>query len=202
MMRRSILSGLMASGAAAFSDSSPFLMYSTAKYDEPVLPFWNQISLPIWKTPNKKSISADSNASNSHRLDIPSPNTQLQSTEKVLQTAHDLLASCPTSVYLIHTQPNAHASDLRDPQTGRCSAPHLCGGDARQTAYGVAEVVGGEMSAAELSEYIETACAKAGREHSVSVTQLEALPREGAERGIVMQRAGMVYSRLSLCWTS
>lgn len=37
-MRSLILSGLLASGAMAFSDSSPFLMYSTSKYACPLPP--------------------------------------------------------------------------------------------------------------------------------------------------------------------
>lgn len=141
---------------------------------------------------------ADQPNPNANRLAVPSPNAQLQSTSQVLRAAHDLLASCPTSLYLIHTQPNAHASDLRDPQTGRCAAPSLCAprpaGGTVQTTFGVAEVVGGEISAAELREYIDAACARAGREHSVAVTQLDALPREAGERRDAMRKAGMFSS--------
>lgn len=128
------------------------------------------------------------------RLSPPSANPQLQSTSQVLQTAHDLLAACPTSLYLIHTQPHAHASDLRDAQTGRCLAPSLCGSagaPAAASSFGVAEMVGGDVSVAALQEYIEVACTRAGREHSVAVTQLDALPREGEERKAAMLKAGM-----------
>lgn len=125
----------------------------------------------------------------------------------MLRAAHDLLASCPTSLYLIHTQPNAHASDLRDPQTGRCAAPSLCAAAAPaggrrgvvQTTFGVAEVVGDVISAAELREYIEVACARAGREHSVAITQLDALPREDEERRDAVLRAGMFFFSCRCC---
>lgn len=121
-------------------------------------------------------------ANHTARLSLPSSNAQLQSSSAVLQTTHELLASCPTSLYLIYTQPNAHASDLRDPQTGKCLAPSLCAhlpsAPQIKTSFGVAEVIGAEISAADLQAYIETACAaQAGRESpSIAVTQLDALP--------------------------
>ncbi|KAF3760271.1 BIG1-domain-containing protein [Cryphonectria parasitica EP155] len=149
-MRYSIAAGLLASGAAAFSDSSPFLMYSTSK------------------------------------LSVPSEPSQLQSTASVLSTAHALLSTCPTSLYLLLTHPNAHASDLRDPATGACLALNLCGrtsavvnsSKVATSHYGVAEVVGPEISATDLQAYIEGACSEQGKGDlaAVVVKQLDGLP--------------------------
>jgi len=60
----------------AFSDSSPFVLFSTAKLPEPA------------------------------SLD------QLQSSSQVVESAKDLLRSCPTTRYLVVSQPNLNAAHL------------------------------------------------------------------------------------------
>ncbi|CAN8095951.1 unnamed protein product [Discula destructiva] len=115
-------------------------------------------------------------------LNIPASTPQLQSRSSVLATANELLASCPTQSYTILTQPNAHASDIRDPVSGSCTAKNLCQTNSSSTRirarFGVAEVVGEAIGAQALKEYIEGACTGA----SVSVSQLDALPEhEGRE---------------------
>ncbi|KAJ4425250.1 hypothetical protein N0V82_000060 [Gnomoniopsis sp. IMI 355080] len=153
-MRSSITAAsLLASGAAAFTDSSPFLMLSTSNIDTAV------------------------------------SNAQLQSTSSVVANAQSLLASCPTQTYNIITQPNAHASDLRNPITGNCLTKSLCANNSTriQTTVGVAEAVGEVIDAQALRSYIEQACGKAGREVVVTVSQLDALPARGdASRENVM----------------
>ncbi|PSS02391.1 BIG/ATPase V1 complex, subunit S1 [Coniella lustricola] len=157
-MRYSIAAGLLAtSGAAAFSDSSPFLMYSTSsKFSPPAAP------------------------------------PQLQSTASVLATAQSLLSSCPTSLYLIYTHPNVHASDVRNPNTGACNEHNLCAPRRYNNAtkdwesitavYGVSEVVGPEISAGELQSYIEDVCAKEGQQGAtVVLTHLDPLPPSSTE---------------------
>lgn len=178
-MRSSITAAsLLASGAAAFSDSSPFLMLSTSKYGLFLSPYCAGINLLL---------------THFCSLGTTSSNDQLQTTSSVLANAHSLLASCPTQTYNIITHPNAHASDLRHPITGVCQAKSLCANNSTriQTTFGVAEVAGEVIDAQALRAYIEEACGKAGREAVVSVSQLDTLPgRAEASRGNVMAMAG------------
>ncbi|KAK2602553.1 hypothetical protein N8I77_009071 [Diaporthe amygdali] len=139
---------LLASTAAAFSDSSPLVLFSTSK------------------------------------LLIPSGETsQLQSTSRALHTTHDILSSCPTSRYVLISQPNVHASDLRNPQSGVCHSANLCSavdGEDVKGRYDVAEVIGDDISLDGLSNYIKAACAEAGKKDGLSVNEhrLEALPTQ------------------------
>ncbi|KAG8158778.1 hypothetical protein KVR01_011221 [Diaporthe batatas] len=142
---------LLASTAAAFSDSAPFVLFSTSK-----------LSIPAGET------------------------SQLQSTSRALHTTHDILASCPTSRYVLISQPGVHASDLRNPQSGVCHSANLCaaaGEKAVQGRYDVAEVVGDDISVDGLSSYIKAACAEQGRKEGLVVEEhrLEALPAQKGE---------------------
>ncbi|KAI7787752.1 er protein big1 [Diaporthe eres] len=142
---------LLASAAAAFSDSSPLVLFSTSK-----------LSIPAGET------------------------SQLQSTSRALHTTHDILASCPTSRYVLISQPNVHASDLRNPQSGVCHSANLCSAvdeKAVQGLYDVAEVIGDDISLDGLSNYIKAACAEQGKKEGMTVEEhrLEALPAQKGE---------------------
>lgn len=146
---------LLASTAAAFSDSSPLVLFSTSK-----------LSIPAGET------------------------SQLQSTSRALHTTHDILASCPTSRYILISQPNVHASDLRNSESGVCHSANLCSAvdeKAVQGRYDVAEVIGDDISLDGLSNYIKAACAEQGKKDGLAVEEhrLEALPaRKGEARAI------------------
>lgn len=142
---------LLACGAAvqAFSDSSPFILFSTAKL-----------------------ASAPSNA-------------QLQTSTKVIEAAQEILSSCPTKRYVFVSQPNIHAADIRDKDSG-CALPNLCDAVSSQKTQGrfsVAEVIG-QVSTKSLSEYVNEACSKKGVVAQVDRVELAHLPglRETAKR--------------------
>ncbi|KKY34410.1 putative er protein big1 [Diaporthe ampelina] len=142
---------LLASTAAAFSDSSPLVLFSTSK-----------LLIPAGET------------------------SQLQSTSRALHTTHDILASCPTSRYVLISQPNVHASDLRNPHSGVCHSANLCSavdGQAVRGRYDVAEVIGDDISLDGLSNYIQAACAEQGKKDGLAVEghRLEALPAQKGE---------------------
>lgn len=143
---------LLASTAAAFSDSSPLVLFSTSK-----------LSIPAGEA------------------------SQLQSTTRALHTTHDILASCPTSRYVLISQPNVHASDLRNPQSGVCHSANLCAAvddRAVRGRFDVAEVVGDDdISTDALSSYIKAACAEQGKTEGLAVEEhrLEALPAQKGE---------------------
>ncbi|EPE05397.1 er protein big1 [Ophiostoma piceae UAMH 11346] len=142
-MRASILAGLLAAGSAhAFTDSSPFVMFS----------------------------SAELNVENT---------AQLQTEARVLATAKDLLASCPTSKYLVASQPGVHASDLFS--TSGCEAHRLRRAAAASSVHGrfaVSEVVSQQhnMSVADFAAHIKAACATAGVDADIKELALPALP--------------------------
>ena len=121
------------------------------------------------------------------RLSIPAGETsQIQSTSRALHTTHDILASCPTSRYVLISQPNVHASDLRNPQSGVCHSANLCSAvddKAVQGRYDVAEVVGDDISLDGLGNYIKAACAEQGKKEGLTVEEhrLEALPAQRGE---------------------
>lgn len=189
-MRYSIAAGLLASsGAAAFSDSSPFVMYSTSSkyvfHPSRLFAFSQKGAAAI----TRFGFNTDKLRT---RFSPPSDPPQLQSTASVLATAQSLLSSCPTNLYLIFTHPNVHASDVRDPKSGSCWENHICAPHRYDNAtkdwqpitglYGVAEVVGPEISAPDLQSYIEDACAKKQKNGgsddgaTVLLTQLDPLP--------------------------
>lgn len=135
--------------------------------------------------------------SSTPRLSIPAGETsQLQSTSRALHTTHDILASCPTSRYVLISQPNAHASDLRNPQSGVCHSVNLCSavdGKAVQGRYDVAEVIGDDISLDGLSSYIKATCAEQGKKDGLTVERhrLEALPsQKGEARAIKLAENG------------
>lgn len=131
------------------------------------------------------------------RLSIPAGETsQLQTTSRALHTTHDILASCPTSRYVLISQPNAHASDLRNPQSGVCHSANLCSAvdeKAVQGRYDVAEVIGDDISLDGLSSYIKATCAEQGKKDGLTVEEhrLEALPaQKGEARAIKLAENG------------
>ncbi|KAG7289097.1 hypothetical protein NEMBOFW57_005460 [Staphylotrichum longicolle] len=147
-----------ASQAHAFSDSSPFILFSTAK-------------LP------------------SHASE-----QQLQTSAQVLTTAKALLASCPTRRYILVSQPNMHAADVRASSSSGCGGsgmPNLCRAvhdgpkDGGGGVWAVAEVIG-QVSGKPIGEYVREACARKGVEASVERVELRHLPavsEHEAEKG-------------------
>ncbi|KAK0636289.1 BIG/ATPase V1 complex, subunit S1 [Bombardia bombarda] len=163
-MQLSIAATLLAACAAvnAFSDSSPFILFSTAE--------------------------------------LPSPPTdaQLQTSSQVLAAAKQLLASCPTERYVLVSEPNVHAADIRDGAAGansRCQMPSLCravASEATRGRFSVAEVIG-QVSSGPLKEYVQEACAKKGKTAvTVDKVELRHLPavsvreEDAAERRMVL----------------
>jgi hypothetical protein len=143
------------------------------------------------------------------RLSSPAGETsQLQSTSRALHTTHDILASCPTSRYVLISQPNVHASDLRNPQSGVCHSANLCSAvdeKAVQGRYDVAEVVGDDISIDGLSNYIKATCAEQGKEGlTVEEHLLEALPAQrGEARATKLAENGEDPPSFNLCfWAS
>lgn len=114
-----------------------------------------------------------------NRLPLPASNPQLRSTSQILETTQSLLASCPTSRYVLIAQPNLHASDLRDAHTGKCLAPNLCAHSTSSRVRGrfdVAEVVGRDMGVEELRTSIDAACEAQGKAAKVVDFKLDELP--------------------------
>ncbi|KAF6812901.1 ER protein big1 [Colletotrichum sojae] len=149
-MRLSRTTGLMAfcATAQAFTDSSPFVMLSTAEL-------------------------ATSNPA------------QLQTDSQALSSVKGLLSSCPTDRYLIISQPNANAADIRSGSD--CRIPTLCqaisGKDVR-SVYSVAEVVG-EVNIDAVEEHIRKSCSsrpESAPKVSVDRRYLKPLGRDAAVR--------------------
>ncbi|KAH6626455.1 BIG/ATPase V1 complex, subunit S1 [Chaetomium sp. MPI-SDFR-AT-0129] len=123
------------------------------------------------------------------KLSSPPQAAQLQTASQVLTTAQSLLASCPTKRYLLVSQPNMHAADVRsDDSNNACRMPNLCRAAEEQNSWAVAEVIG-QITDAPLREQIEKSC---GGDVLVERVELRHLPaasdREGAEkeRGVVL----------------
>ncbi|KAK4250317.1 BIG/ATPase V1 complex, subunit S1 [Corynascus novoguineensis] len=141
-----------ASKAQAFSDSSPFILFSTAK------------------------------------LSTPSSTPQLQTASQVFTTAKSLLSSCPTSRYVLISQPNLHAADIRDGSgidSNSCRMPSLCRAAEsgnKKSSWDVAEVIG-QLSGKALEEYINGACEGRNEEVSVQRFELRHLPAASAKAG-------------------
>jgi hypothetical protein len=115
----------------------------------------------------------------------PSPaQQQLQTSSQVLAAAKALLASCPTSRYILVSQPNLHAADLRDNEGDGCRLPNLCRAVRQLGAaksWSVAEVIG-QVSGRPLEEYIAETCAQArggAGEVKVERVELRHLPAVG-----------------------
>ncbi|TDZ74231.1 hypothetical protein CTRI78_v001071 [Colletotrichum trifolii] len=147
-MRLSRTAGLMAFCATvhAFTDSSPFVMLSTADFAKSSAP------------------------------------AQLQTESQVLASVKSLLSSCPTDRYLLVSQPNANAADIRGSDANDCRSPNLCRAIASKDVkgvYSVAEVIG-EVKIDRLAEYIHTACAD--KKIVIDQTRLSPLGRNPGER--------------------
>lgn len=87
---------------------------------------------------------------------------------------------------MLISQPNVHASDLRNPQSGVCHSANLCSAvdeKAVQGRYDVAEVIGDDISLDGLSNYIKAACAEQGKKEGLTVEEhrLTALPAQRGE---------------------
>lgn len=97
---------------------------------------------------------------------------------------------------MLISQPNAHASDLRNPQSGVCHSANLCSAvdeKAVQGRYDVAEVIGDDISLDGLSSYIKATCAEQGKKDGLTVEEhrLEALPaQKGEARAIKLAENG------------
>ncbi|RYP88478.1 hypothetical protein DL770_004642 [Monosporascus sp. CRB-9-2] len=136
--------------ARAFSDSSPFILFSTAKLPEPA-------SLE-----------------------------QLQSSSQVMESAKDLLKSCPTTRYLVVSQPNLNAAHLAAGQAVPNLYQSLQNAESRLS---IAEVVG-HLDVKELSDYIRESCD--GKSASIDVLELE--PIATAQSAKRLKENGMPYS--------
>lgn len=100
---------------------------------------------------------------------------------------------------MLISQPNVHASDLRNPQSGVCHSANLCSAvdeKAVQGRYDVAEVVGDDISLDGLSNYIKAACAEQGKKDGLTVEEhrLEALPAQRGEARATKLAENGVYS--------
>lgn len=167
-----------ASQAHAFSDSSPFILFSTAKYVPPTPPSLARPTLN--QKPELTNLSLP-------RLPSPASEQQLQTSAQVLTTAKALLASCPTRRYILVSQPNMHAADVRASSFSGCGGsgmPNLCravhdapkdGGGGGGGVWAVAEVIG-QVSGKPIGEYVREACAHKGVEASVERVELRHLP--------------------------
>ncbi|KAI0408170.1 ER protein BIG1 [Xylaria palmicola] len=132
------IAGFCAS-AHAFSDSSPFVLFSTAKLAE--------------------SISRD----------------QLQSGSKLLESTKQLLSSCPTSHYILVSQPNLNAAHL----SSKAAVPNLSDSLSRAaSSYSVAEVAG-EFDMSSVAAYIRETCEIPSS--AVDVIELPPVPSSSAE---------------------
>ncbi|KAH8898506.1 BIG1-domain-containing protein [Thozetella sp. PMI_491] len=139
-----------ASVAHAFADTSPFVLFSTAKF-----------------------------------ASTPPSAEQLQTSNQVIASASKLLSSCPTDRYLLISQPNIHAADIRD-ASGACNLPSLCAAIKSPTILGrfdVAEVVG-QISTKPLADSIKEGCMQAGKVAKIDELELKHFPpiKETAKR--------------------
>ncbi|KAH6640978.1 vacuolar ATP synthase subunit S1-domain-containing protein [Chaetomium tenue] len=182
-----------ASQAQAFSDSSPFVLLSTAKFVPVPYRKLQPTVLPQPAAHTRTLIDTQS-----HRLSTPPSTSQLQTASQVLTTAKSLLASCPTKRYLLVSQPNMHAADIRDDSSSSssssssdsCRMPNLCRAARRDdiNSWAVAETIG-RVSGQPLEEYIAQTCGEGVSVQRVELRQLPAASdRVGAEsaRGEVL----------------
>ncbi|KAK3945796.1 BIG/ATPase V1 complex, subunit S1 [Diplogelasinospora grovesii] len=125
----------------AFSDSSPFVLFSTSE------------------------------------LGDVENNAQLQTSTSVISTAKRLLSSCPTERYLIVSQPNAHAVDIRGSSGESCNMPNLCqfaASTSVKSRFDVAEVIG-QISMQPLVDFVEASCLEQGKAAKVEKVELNRL---------------------------
>ncbi|KAF9881300.1 ER protein big1 [Colletotrichum karsti] len=109
---------------------------------------------------------------------------QLQTESQVLKSVQDILSSCPTDRYLLVSQPNVNAADIRGPDGGECRSTNLCRATeakAVRGVYSVAEVVG-EVKVDSVAEYIRKACGGSAKKIEIEQTRLAPLGRDAGER--------------------
>lgn len=110
------------------------------------------------------------------RLNTPERFDQLQTSNQVIASAKEILSSCPTRDYVIVSQPNVHAADIRD--GSHCKMRSLCDTIASKEIKGrfsVAEVVG-DLSTHSLEDYVKEACAAKGKVAGIVKVDLTHLP--------------------------
>lgn len=110
------------------------------------------------------------------RLNTPEKYDQLQTSNQVIASAKEILSSCPTRDYVIVSQPNVHAADIRD--GSHCKMRSLCDTIASkeiQGRFSVAEVVG-DLSTHSLEDYVKEACAGKGKVAGIVKVDLTHLP--------------------------
>lgn len=105
----------------------------------------------------------------------------------MIKFTKNVLSECPTDRYLIVTQPGVNAADL---DSRDCALPHFCKAvdDSRVNGkYTVAEVIG-DVTNAQLDEYIKLSCNKKGKAASVDSVRLGSLAP--ANRAFDLSRNG------------
>ncbi|KAK4203759.1 BIG/ATPase V1 complex, subunit S1 [Triangularia verruculosa] len=140
-----LLACTAASGVNAFTDSAPFILFSSAD------------------------------------LPNPSSESQLQTSSSVLSSAKSLLSGCPTDKYILISQPNLHASDIRSENC--LHTPNLCRAirsPSTKSTFSVAEVIG-QISGAPLKEHITKSCSHV--EPSFVEVEMKQLPPVGEKEG-------------------
>ncbi|GAB1314414.1 hypothetical protein MFIFM68171_04624 [Madurella fahalii] len=172
-----LLACIAAAQVQAFSNSSPFVLFSTAE-------------LPPLPDP----------AAQSQQLQT---NVQVLASAKQLlascPTERYVLVSQP-GVHAVDIRGDGKGDD---DEGGGCRMPRLCGAVQREgvTAFSVAEVIG-QVSAGPLTEYIQSVCAdqRGGRKAHVDRVELKHLPavsvREGQARKEVLRDNDYELGRL------
>ncbi|KAK0665515.1 BIG/ATPase V1 complex, subunit S1 [Cercophora samala] len=107
---------------------------------------------------------------------------QLQTSTSVLSTTKSLLSGCPTDKYILISQPNLHAADIRSPNCRH--TPNLCRAirsPTTKSSFSVAEVIG-QVSAASLKGQIAQSCehVRGGKMEVVEV-EMRHLPAVGGK---------------------
>jgi hypothetical protein len=101
---------------------------------------------------------------------------QIQIGSDVESSAKAFLKSCPTDSYLVISQPNLHARDLR----GSGAAPNLRGATGKAAASWTVSDVFGEILADDLAGYIREACSQ--KDVEVKEVKLAPLPPRVGDR--------------------
>jgi hypothetical protein len=120
---------------------------------------------------------------------------QLQTSSQVLDSLKDFLSSCPTERYLLASQPNAHATDIR----GCSGTPHLCRAISNEKIRGqlsVSEVVG-LIDVDALGDSIKRACANQNKVAEVHETKLAPLPAGQRRKDVLEDNGGLMTATKS-----
>ncbi|RGP60706.1 er big1 [Fusarium longipes] len=142
-MRLQILASAFAlsGSAAAFSDSWPLVMFSTAKYD----------ARPVFYTSSSLLNDDDD------RFSDATSNNQIQTRSQALEQVKDILTSCPTDNYVLIAQEGANAADIRR-MNAKSNLHQAIARKEIQGKFIVPEVVGESIDADAIQDYIQTAC--------------------------------------------